>query len=129
MSKYGKASVRAVHLFTTGITDSPKEAWTRATGELFESKSSREKGCPKNAFLGLCEEGLIRGISSGQYTNSLKNKQYALDAVAILRRSPELATDLNALWKAVMREERKVHNSQMDVVVALWNAGLLVHNA
>ena len=42
--------------------------------EVFmDSKSSQEKGCPKSAFLGLCEEGFIKEISKGKYTSSVKN--------------------------------------------------------
>jgi hypothetical protein len=127
MRSYGEVTIRAIHLFTIGLVGSPKEAWSRAAGEIFGAgTSSARKGCPQNAFLGLCEEGLVKGIPGGQYTRSLKNKQYALDAIAVLRRNPELATDPDALWNSVMGNERKTHNCQMDVVVALWERGLVV---
>ena len=129
MRSYGEAAVRAVHLFTTGLVESPNEAWSRAAGEIFGAgTSSAEKGCPQNAFLGLCEEGLVKGIPGGQYTRSQKNKRYALDAVTVLRRHPELASDPDALWNAVMGGEDKAHNSQMDVVAALWEKMLVVQD-
>lgn len=38
--------------------------YEKAVEEVFpNSKSSQEKSCPKNAFLGLCEEGLVKGIT------------------------------------------------------------------
>ena len=40
----------------------------------------RERG----AFLGLCEEGLIKGIPSGQYMASRDDKAYAVRAAALL---------------------------------------------
>jgi len=39
------------------------------------------KGCPRGAFLELCEAGMIKGIASGKYTRSKRNKEYAIDAV------------------------------------------------
>jgi len=129
MDKYGVAAVRAVHIFTSGLAKSPRNAWLKATTEIFsEGTSSQKKGCPQSTFLGLCEEGLVSGIPFGQYTKAVENKKYALDAVSILKKYPELASDLHSLWNVVMRGKRKVYNSQMDVVVALWNENLLVLN-
>jgi len=125
MSRYGDAAIKAVDLYKSTVVKSPKSAWERATRELFPSETSRNKGCTKDAFLGLCQEGLITGIPEGNYTLSYKNKRYAKRAVEILRESPELAKDLRSLWQCVMAGERKVHNSQMDVVVALWEAHLI----
>jgi hypothetical protein len=87
--------------------------------------TSKKKGCPKNAFLGLCEEGLIKDVPRGSYTHSKKNKKYALDAVAILKRCPALATKPVDLWDKVT--SGKVNpNQQMDVVISLWSSGLIV---
>lgn len=125
MSKYGDAAVNAVTVYGN-LTAAPREAWKRATAEIFGlGSSSQEKGCPRDAFLGLCEEGLVVGIPKGPYTRSEKNKRYAVDAVAMLRKDDKLAGDLDALWRAVLDGEDKQHNSQMDVVVALWKRGLL----
>jgi hypothetical protein len=125
MSEYGKAAVRAVGLYTTGLVQSPQDAWSEATAEIFgRGTSSQVKGCPKGAFLGLCEEGLIRGIPGGRYTRSKKNKKYAVQAVVVLKQNPILVADPACLWSEVMRES-KVHNHQMDVVVSLWNNGLI----
>jgi hypothetical protein len=48
--------------------------WSTSSKEVFATKSSQEKNCPKNTFLGLCEEGLVKGIPQGNYTKSIKNK-------------------------------------------------------
>lgn len=130
MTSYGEAAVTAARLYTSGRAESPKDAWLRAADQIFGAgTSSAQKGCPRNAFLGLCEEGLVKGVAGGQYTRSKKNKAYALEAVAILRQNPELAANPNVLWDVVMGNEEKRHNSQMHVVVGLWNEGLLVHRA
>ena len=60
------------------------EAWERcAKNEFSNSESSANKSCPKNAFLGLCDAGKIKGISVGEYSDSKLNKSYALSAVEI----------------------------------------------
>ena len=94
---------------------------------MFPNQSaSRDKSCPRNAFLGLAEDGLIVGVPSGQYTRSKLNKRYATRAVCLLRQKPYLANTSSELWRLVMSAEHdrnKTHNNQMDVVTALWAAG------
>lgn len=128
MSKYGLAAIKAASLIKDEPGCTPLNGWNQSTNELYgENTHSQRKGCPKNAFLGLCEEGLIRGISKGNYAykpDSL-NKMYAIEAVRLLRKNSALANDKNRLWKEVMNGQRKSHYSQMDVVLALWNKGLI----
>ena len=129
MGKYGEAAVKAVKLLGSGKVESPREAWEKVTIEIFGGKTSgQRKGCPRDAFLGLCEEGLVKGIPAANYTKSKKNKGYAIKAVQILKEKPELAYDQNELWIKVLEKADKVHNQQMDVVTALWNSKLLVTN-
>jgi hypothetical protein len=123
MGKYGRAAIRAAELWRLGIAQSPQEAWDLAVVEVFPTPSSQDKACPKGAFLGLCEAGLVDGIDAGSYTSSQDNKRYAIDAVGKLRTTPSLANDAGELWRKVAGEKRP--NSQMDVVIALWNAGLI----
>ena len=126
-NKYGEAAIQATKLYTSKLVNSPQDAWEQATKNIFgEGTSSQKKGCPKGAFLGLCEEGLVKGIPRGKFTNSTKNKDYAVLAVAILKNNTSLASDTSALWKSVLRGIEKQHNSQMDVVTALWNNGFII---
>lgn len=127
-NKYAATALRGISLFMQGGPLSPREAWDEAAREIFPGKlPSQCKGCPRDAFLGLCEEGLVKGIPKGCYCKSVKNKGYALDAVALLRHDPRAANDPERLWTLVVRGERKAHNNQMDVVTALWNADLIAH--
>ena len=123
MGKYGRAAIRARDLYISGIARDPVEAWKRATSEVFSTPAARDKGCPKSTFLGLCEEGLVWGVARGEYTKSRDNKKYALAAVALLKSNPSLASDQDSLWSQV--GEKKKPNSQMDVVIALWNEGAI----
>ena len=96
----------------------PLQAWK-------ESAKGHDKVCPRLAFLGLAEEGLLVGIDPGNYTNSeQKNKKYAREGLILLRENPDLCNNKSEMWRRVMRKlklnTRKTPNNQMDVVVALW---------
>jgi hypothetical protein len=94
MGKYGEAAVRAVLLLNSGKAACPDEAWETATSELFgKGTFSQSKGCPRLAFLGLCEAGLVKGVNSSQRMKNSKNKKYAIEAVALLWQDPELASN------------------------------------
>ena len=125
MANYRDAAVLAVELISSGSCAEPAAAWSQATSKLFPSSASlRDKGCPKGAFLGLCNEGLVVGVESGNYSKSSKNGEYAIDAVKVLRKNKFLASQPNLLWKKVAGNA-KTQNHQMDVVIALWEAGLI----
>ncbi|CAN7457911.1 DUF6979 family protein [Paenibacillus sp. LjRoot56] len=129
MNKYGQAALIATKLIETKQASTPLDAWNIATTEIFGEVSwGQKKGCPKNAFLGLCEAGLVKGIPKGSYThrsNSQKNKGYAIKAVELLRVNQALAEDMKVLWEAVMDGKVMSHNYQMNVVLALWGKGML----
>jgi len=56
VSKYGQSALKVVELIRSNYINDPKEAWEKATREIFgEGSSSQQKGCPRGAFLGLCE--------------------------------------------------------------------------
>lgn len=119
--KYGKAAVCAARKCQSDPALKPRAAWNDAV---------QEKSCPSCAFLGLCEEGLIVDVRKGNYTRSKDNKAYAIEAVKILQQKPELVNDLRELWLGVLDvlklDRKKSHNHQMNVVAALWHAGLIV---
>lgn len=129
MNNYGLSAIKAVQILQSTEDTKPLTAWNTASTDLFGAGSfAQKKGCPKNAFLGLCEEGFVEGIAKGDYTYkpSSLNKEYALKAVELLRVNSQLANDKSALRKEVMQGVKKSHNSQMDVVIALWNNDLIV---
>ncbi|MBP2170231.1 hypothetical protein J2125_003423 [Erwinia toletana] len=124
MSKYAQAAVVTVRKNQGKQSPDMRQEWEKTMAEYFPTQeTSRKKSCPKNAFLGLCEAGLIVGIPAGSY--GLKpenvNKRYAVDAV---QRATGGITDKNELWKAVAGAN-KTHNSQMDIVLELLRANLL----
>lgn len=124
MGTFGKAAVRAKQLILKSAR-SPERAWESAIAEFTKSPSMQTKGCPKGAFLGLCEAGVIAGIPAGRYGASVSNKngKYALVAWRVLQSEPNLSGDTGALWARVtarVADPPENQNSQMDVVVWLW---------
>lgn len=125
MAAYGTAAVRAVTLYTAGKASSIVDGWEIATRELFNTESGQKKACPRTTFLGICEGGNVLGVPPGEYNTKLSdNKQYGLKAIAALRSNPVLANDQVLLWKKISNDKLKP-NSQMDVVTALWQSGLI----
>lgn len=125
MSKYGDSAIRAVEICEASQNPDPVAAWKRAVSDYALTFEGQKKGCPKSAFLGLCEEGLVKGIPKGDYTRGRLNKEYAVQAVRLLQSDPSLANDRRGLWDKVMAGTEKKPNGQMDVVVALFEAKLL----
>ena len=127
MGKYGEVANQATSLIATGDISDPIKAWDIASKKVFpNSESSRTKSCPRSTFLGLCEAGYVSGVEIGTYTRSKKNKAYALSAIEFVAENPRLLTDEKSLWSMVVYPSDKKYNSQMDVVISLWNNGHIV---
>ena len=125
MSKYSSIALDAISRIRQGAN--PTDAWKSAAFDAFPlNPASREKNCPRCTFLGLVDQGLLRGIEPGSYTRSVDNKRYAVQAVGLLRADPTLAGRPEELWAEVQLGMQKQHNSQMDVVTALWRHGDIV---
>lgn len=93
-----------------GIT--PEAAWEKASCEIFSpGSSSQKKGCPKCAFLGL-------------YGGSTLNGKYAQNGLAYLKEHSTEHVTPTELWRAVT-DNKKAYNSQMHVVIALFDAGMI----
>lgn len=92
MGKYGETALLAVKLIESNQAANPQDAWKKASTEIFGPKTSKNKDCPRSTFLGLCEEGLVRGITRGKYTKSLANKAYAPSSCCIASEEPSPIT-------------------------------------
>jgi hypothetical protein len=125
MNKYAQVAIRTVKEININGR-SPIIVWKEQADLIFgHGSSSANKGCPKGAFLGLCENGLIKGIPKGSYTKSIKNKEYAIKAITILKKDPDMANYPKDLWSKVINEEKKPNN-QMEIVCELFKAGMIV---
>lgn len=125
---FGRSAIIATNLINEKKLN-PVDAWEKAVVKMFPgSKSNQQKGCPKNTFLGLCENGYVKGVNEGKYTRSKLNKRYGITALNILQLNKTNVFSKSQLWKKVLENEgvtNKYHNSQMDVVLALWNEQLI----
>lgn len=125
--KYGRAAVDAVKIMHINANINPVSAWETALGKYYKVGSSGlKKGCPRETFLGLCEEGLIKSIPAGNYTKSVMNKSYGLIALNLIKNNISFTNNKITLWEQVLGEKHIAHNSQMDVVIALWKEDLFI---
>lgn len=123
-NRYGIVAVLSARILNELHDKNPIATWDFVACKIFgEETTSRVKGCPRGAFLGLCEEGLIKGVPAGNYTRSRLNKKYAVDAVNVLKSNPNVEFSAQTLWRNVA--PCKTHNDQMHVVLALWKNGLI----
>ena len=126
-NRYGEAALLAARSSSAGIN--PAARWDSAMEKLYPtSPTQQKKNCPRGAFLGLCEEGLVKGIPAGQYTTSKDNKAYVVRAAELLIEGKQ-KWSISELWRAVADDPEKAHNSQMDIVLALWKNGLIVRKS
>lgn len=128
MGKYGEAAIHATEVIRDSGID-PRKAWK----ESCESVGGDPRKCTRGVYLGLCEEGMIKNVPMGNYTDSTCNKRYAVEAVKLLRSCPSLvAESRRGLWEKVLENsckgKRINQDGQLDVVLVLWNKGFIKKN-
>lgn len=101
-NQYGEVALVAINNMKTTPGIHPRKAWQKAAAKLIESISSREKGCPRSTFLGLCEAGLMKGIPVGNYLNQKTNNAFAVKAFELLKNNSLLEEDKKELWNQVI---------------------------
>jgi hypothetical protein len=127
-NRYGEAAIIAARQAASGGIN-PEAQWESAMEKLYPtSPTARRKGGPRGAFLGLCEEGLVKGVPAGHYSATRENKNCAVRAVALLVEAKQ-PLSVSALWRAVTDDPEKPHGGQMDIVMALWKNDLIVRKS
>lgn len=131
MTQFSEIAIQVVKKFQCINSElDPASEWNTLANKTIQSHLTAKKGCPKDAFLGLCESGCIIGIPPRNYTRSTDNKKYAIEAVVLLRKNPSMTSSSGQmLWKKVMSslkvDKTKTHNGQMNIVLDLWNQGYI----
>lgn len=116
-NKYGEIALKAYSMIINQ-NKKPREAWDIVSQEIFiNKKASQKKGCPKDVFLSLCQEGYLKNIKKDYYTKSIKNKEYTSRIVELLKNNHSI-DNISALWKQL--NTGTTYNSQIDVVLALF---------
>lgn len=126
MARYGEAAVWAARMIAEDHLR-PEVAWERACGKLNPTSiDAATKGCPRTTFLTLCEEGFVRGVQRGHFSDGRENAEHALALARLLVEDSDLAdSSTGRLWKMAGGGGKK-ENGQVEVAVALSRAGLLV---
>jgi hypothetical protein len=123
-NRYGEAALLAARA-EAEYASHPADRWKEVVERLYPtSPTARRKSGPRQAFLTLCEAGLVKGIPAGQYSAPHRDKTYATRAVSLLEAGTH--TTINSLWIEVTDGEELAHTGQMDVVLALWKNNLIV---
>lgn len=122
---FGNTALRARELLIEGEASTPRDAWNMAGGELFHRTTYFSKGCPRAAFIGLCEEGLIKGIPAGDYSAGEKNKKHTLKALQLLKEKANWKLNKTQWWNAATKDNPISHNHQLDVLLSLYENGFL----
>lgn len=122
-----KTAIDAVEQMKNDEKTQAYEAQDKSINKFTDSKSYQKKGCPRAAFIGLCEEGYVKGIKESQTKKykSCKNKRYATEAANFLLLEKPQNISKAHLWMQVKEPKPKNDNGQMDVVLALWKKGYL----
>jgi len=124
MTIYGDAAVKATKLLISKKCSSPRVAWDMAIKCFTESDESRKKVCPRNAYLGLCDAGLVEGVAGGKHAKT-ENGEYAVELVRAIKANPEIVSlPKEELFQQVAPGVKE--NGQVGVVFALFENGLIV---
>lgn len=120
MSKYAEAALMVVTDCAGRNNPDIRSAWSNAINLL----NAYDEGCPKAAFIGLCSEGMVKGIPANCYglKRGTKNKRYAVDAAKLLLSGHDM--DIKSIWEKVT-DKKIAHHGQINIVISLYKAELL----
>lgn len=128
MNKYVKVALEVAEELQSMEKEEQKkidlgDLWKEKCKENEFKEASIKKGCPRLAFIGLCEKNLIKDIEIKNSDKESLNKNYAVEAVKVLKNNKKNYTS-KELWEEIGNKDKK-HNSQMDIVLALWEKGMI----
>lgn len=128
MNKYVKVALEVAEELQSMEKEEQKkidlgDLWKEKCKENEFKEASIKKGCPRLAFIGLCEKNLIKDIEIKNSNKESLNKNYAIEAVKVLKNDKRNYTS-KELWEKIGNKDKK-HNSQMNIVLALWEKGMI----
>ncbi len=98
-----------------------------ANGTTTLTQDEKEKPCPNMALLSLYEEGIIQNnpnITFCKTASSSPNKRYILYGLYILQNYKKHYKFKSEIWQDILSLDKsslnKEHNSQVDVLIAVW---------
>lgn len=128
MNKYSKIAIEVAEELKNMKKEEQKkidlgDLWKEKCKENEFKEASIKKGCPRLAFIGLCENNLIKDIEVKNSNKESLNKNYVVEAVKVLKNDKRNYTS-KELWEEIGNKDKK-HNSQMNIVLALWEKGMI----
>lgn len=128
MNKYAKVAIEVAEELKNMKKEEQKkidlgDLWKEKCKENEFKEASIKKGCPRLAFIGLCENNLIKDIEVKNSNEESLNKNYAIEAAKVLKNNKRNYTG-KELWEEIGNKDKK-HNSQMNIVLALWEKGMI----
>lgn len=128
MNKYAKVAIEVAEELQSMEKEEQKkidlgDLWKEKCKKNEFKEASIKKGCPRLAFIGLCENNLIKDIEVKNSNKESLNKNYAIEAVKVLKNDKRNYTS-KELWEKIGNKDKK-HNSQMNIVLALWEKGMI----
>jgi len=123
MGQYGRAAVRAAAMLEKSEFPDPEAAWRKAIAHETTNDHSRNKSCPRGAFLGLCAAGVVRGVRAQPEYLPGKNGEYAIRMLKAIRTEEGVLSDRDRLWHIAVGDPSKHENGQIDVVTTMWKEG------
>ena len=132
-TKIGRIAVEAQRLAATGTH--PLDAWTEVLRRTYAGKqleNQLQHTCPKWAFSGLCNRGVVAGVSPGSCEEAVtKNSaEFALRALELVSKDGALLHNKRELRRRVFGIPQspgyRQPNGEVDVLLGLWEARLVV---
>lgn len=124
MNRYTEIVVKAINTIKEGRVQNPVEAWDKSLTDVFGNNiTSYNRNCARNTFLGLCEEGYIKGINKGKYTLSKINKEYVVKLRDTIYKN-QVSNEDN-IWLAINMSDKK-HYLQLQIVKELYEEKILL---
>ncbi|MEO7487074.1 MAG: hypothetical protein ABIU77_08220 [Ferruginibacter sp.] len=96
------------------------DAWVAAAENNIASEESRKKGCPKSAFVGLCESGDLKDIKMLAQSDSI-NYKYVKFAISEWKKDAYISKA--AMWSKIRKQfpgGAIDHQGQLDVLKGVW---------
>lgn len=93
--------------------------------ECCREENCIDKGCPRGAFIGILKELPLNIIWTKKES---KNSNYSKIGIKILKENRNKNYTGQELWKEILKElniEKKALNGQTDIILALWNMGVI----
>lgn len=132
-TKVARTALDAYELAAGGTH--PPDAWVQVLKQVYAGRQLENQlkhTCPKWAFSGLCNAGVLVGVSAGSCEEAAtrSSARFVLRALELVSADHALLQDKAQLKRRVFgtpgSEGHRQPNGEVAVLLGLWEAGLVV---